>query len=131
MSFAAVRDRLAAIGVSGPSAEAFWTAARGNLGKLDDALIWWRVVHADVTPIVEDAAYLAKAAAALPPEPWSAATWGEWTGELRRQTGRKGRELFHPLRLALTGRDSGPELAALLPLIGRARALARLSAPSA
>ena len=50
---------------------------------------------------------------------------------MRRETGRKGRDLFHPLRLALTGRESGPELAALLPLIGRARASARLSAPAA
>jgi glutamyl-tRNA synthetase len=131
MSFAAVRDRLAALGVSGPGAEAFWAAARGNLAKLDDALIWWNVVHGEVTPIIEDAEFLAKAAAALPPEPWGAPTWAEWTGALKRETGRKGRELFHPLRLALTGRDSGPELAALLPLIGWARASARLSAPSA
>ena|ERR1700733_7046271 len=52
-------------------------------------------------------------------------------GALEHETGRKGRDLFHPLRLALTGRESGPELAALLPLIGRARASARLSAPAA
>ena len=56
---------------------------------------------------------------------------GHLDKELRTLTGRKGRELFHPLRLALTGRESGPELAALLPLIGRAKALARLFAPSA
>jgi glutamyl-tRNA synthetase len=131
MPFAAARDRLAALGVAGPSAEAFWTAARGNLTRFDDALIWWNVVHGEIAPIAEDPAFLAQAAAALPAEPWSAATWGEWTGALKRETGRKGRALFHPLRLALTARESGPELAALLPLIGRARASARLSAPSA
>jgi glutamyl-tRNA synthetase len=131
LPFAAVRDRLAALGVSGPDAEAFWAAARGNLNKLDDAGLWWNVVRGEVAPIVEDPALLARAAAALPPEPWGAATWSDWTQSLKRETGRKGRDLYHPLRLALTGRESGPELAALLPLIGRARASARLSGLSA
>ena len=127
MPFSSVAERLAAIGVSGPGAEPFWAVARGNLTQLDDARIWWTVVHGDVAPVVEDAAFLASAAASLPAEPWSATTWSEWTGELKRETGRKGRALFHPLRLALTGLEAGPELAALLPLIGRAKALARLS----
>jgi glutamyl-tRNA synthetase len=119
------------MGIDGPAAEAFWTVARGNLSRLNEALDWWTVVHGDVTPVVEDAAFLKAAAAQLPPEPWNAATWGEWTSALKRETGRKGRDLFHPLRMALTGRTSGPELAALLPLIGHTRASARLSAPSA
>jgi glutamyl-tRNA synthetase len=131
MPFDAVSDRLAAMGIDGPAAEAFWTVARGNLSRLNEALDWWTVVHGDVTPVVEDAAFLKAAAAQLPPEPWNAATWGEWTSALKRETGRKGRDLFHPLRMALTGRTSGPELAALLPLIGHTRASARLSAPSA
>jgi glutamyl-tRNA synthetase len=88
------------------------------------------VVQGDPAPVVEDAAFLEIAAATLPPEPWDAATWGAWKSTLERETGRKGRDLFHPLRMALTGRESGPELAALLPLIGRARASARLSAPA-
>jgi glutamyl-tRNA synthetase len=129
--FEDVRDRLAALGIVGPSAEPFWAAARGNLTRLDEARDWWKVVHGEVAPIVEDAAFIETAAARLPPEPWDASTWGAWTGTLKRETGRKGRDLFHPLRLALTGRESGPELASLLPLIGRARASARLSAPAA
>ncbi len=56
--------------------------------------------------------------------------WADWTAALKAATGRKGRALFHPLRLALTGRDHGPEMAALLPLIGREAALARLAAHS-
>jgi glutamyl-tRNA synthetase len=130
-SFEDIRDRLAALGIVGPSAEPFWAAARGNLTRLDEARDWWKVVHGEVAPIVEDAAFIETAAARLPPEPWDASTWGAWTGTLKRETGRKGRDLFHPLRLALTGRESGPELASLLPLIGRARASARLSAPAA
>jgi glutamyl-tRNA synthetase len=122
---------LAALGISGPEAEPFWAATRGNLSRMDEARDWWNVVTGDVVPIVEDAGYIAKAAASLPPEPWDASTWSVWTAALKRDTGRKGRDLYHPLRLALTGRASGPELSALLPLIGRARASARLSAPSA
>ncbi len=127
MAFDAARARLAALGVTGAGAEPFWLAVRGNLARFEEARDWWEVVHGEAGGIVEDADFLAQAAQALPAEPWSAATWGEWTATLKKATGRKGRELFHPLRLALTGRESGPELAALLPLIGRARASARLS----
>jgi glutamyl-tRNA synthetase len=78
--------------------------------------------------VAEDPDFVREAADLLPAEPWSEETWREWTGAVKARTGRKGRALFHPLRLALTGRDSGPELAVLLPLIGRARAAARLAA---
>jgi len=70
--------------------------------------------------------FLEKAATLLPDEPWDKNSWGEWTGQLKEQTGRKGKALFHPLRLALTGESQGPELAALLPLIGRNLTLKRL-----
>jgi glutamyl-tRNA synthetase len=131
LPYSAVAGRLAALGVHPPRAEPFWEAVRGNLTRLDDALEWWAVVQGKIEPIVDDRAFLNIAAESLPPEPWSAATWGDWTMRLKQETGRKGRQLFHPLRLALTGRESGPELAALLPLIGRARASARLSARAA
>ncbi|MGO9418001.1 glutamate--tRNA ligase [Roseiarcus sp.] len=128
--YAAVADRLAALGVAGPRAEAFWLAVRGNVAQLADVSEWRAVVEGDVAPVVLDRAYLDLAAKRLPEGDWDASTWGEWTKALRAETGRKGRDLYHPLRLALMGRESGPELAALLPLIGRARAMARLSAPS-
>jgi glutamyl-tRNA synthetase len=131
LPFAAVRERLGAVGIAGPRAEPFWAAVRGNLARLDEARIWWAVIHEEIAPIVEDRPFLDQAAARLPPEPWDGATWGVWTASLKAVTGRKGRSLFHPLRLALTGRDAGPELAALLPLIGRVKALDRLSAPAA
>jgi glutamyl-tRNA synthetase len=131
LPFAAVRERLEALAIAGPPAEPFWTATRGNLTRLDEAADWWRVVHGAIAPIVEDRGFLTEAVACLPEEPWDEQTWGAWTSTLKSRTGRKGRDLYHPLRLALTGRESGPELAALLPLIGRVRALDRLSAPSA
>ena len=68
------------------------------------------------------------AAGLLPPDPWDEKTWSLWTQAVKTATGRKGRELFHPLRLALTGRETGPELANLLPLIGRTKSAARLGA---
>lgn len=124
--FEAVRARLAALGVGG--GEPFWLAVRGNLTTLADAATWWGIVSGPVPCAGRDAAFCATAAALLPPEPWSDATWGEWTSAVKERTGRKGRDLFMPLRLALTGLDHGPELKALLPLIGRERALARLEA---
>jgi glutamyl-tRNA synthetase len=131
LPYASVADRLAALGVAGPRAEALWLAVRGNLARLDEAAIWRQVTEGDVAPVVEDAEFLGLAASSLPECPWDQSTWGAWTTRLKEVSGRKGRDLFHPLRLALTGREAGPELAALLPLIGRTRALARLSAPAA
>jgi len=129
--FERVRGRLAALGVKGPSAEAFWQAVRGNLSRLDEAQIWWQVATGEIAPIVENSDLLRQAVLCLPPEPWRADTWRDWIAALRARTGLKGRDLYHPLRLALTGRDAGPELAQLLPLIGRAKALDRLSARAA
>ncbi|WP_342240388.1 glutamate--tRNA ligase [Inquilinus sp. OTU3971] len=124
--YAAVRDRLAALGL-GAVDEATWAVLRPNLQRLEDAGEWWRVVTGPVTPVVADAALLAAAAELLPPEPWDDASWGAWTAAVRDRTGVKGKPLFLTLRLALTGLDHGPELRGLLPLIGRQRALARLS----
>ena len=117
---------LAAHDIVGHRAEPFWLAVRGNLTTFLDVAIWWRVVEGEIAPVVEDAAYLAEALSLLPPEPWDEKTWSLWTSALKEATGKKGKALFHPLRLALTGRDQGPELAVLLPLIGRVKAVGRL-----
>jgi glutamyl-tRNA synthetase len=98
-----------------------------NLTRLSDARDWARVVEGPVTPAIEDADFMAEAAAVLPTDPWGPETWHLWTEALKARTGRKGKALFMPLRLALTGLDHGPELKNLLPLIGRKRAEARLS----
>jgi glutamyl-tRNA synthetase len=128
--FEDVRDRLAALDVVGHKAEPLWRAARGNLARFDDILEWWRVVEAEIEPTREDPAFLKEAAELLPAEPWDEASWAAWTADVKTATGRKGKALFHPLRLALTAKESGPELAALLPLIGRFRALSRLTGES-
>jgi glutamyl-tRNA synthetase len=131
LPYATVRERLAALEIVGAEAEPFWNAVRGNLAQIADARDWWRVVRGEIAPVVEELDYLAEAVACLPPAPWDSTTWSVWTSALKTATGRKGRALFQPLRLALTGRESGPELAALLPLIGRIKALDRLSARAA
>ena len=124
MPYADVADRLPSHGVTG--GEALWLAVRGNLARLSDAATWQRVVDGPITPVIENAEFCAAAAALLPPEPWSAETWSAWTNAVKASSGAKGRALFHPLRLALTGLENGPELKAVLPLIGRTQALARL-----
>jgi glutamyl-tRNA synthetase len=129
LEYADVAQRLRELGVAG--GEDFWNAVRGNLEVLGDARLWWVVVAGDIAPVIEDSKMTVAAAAELPPEPWSENTWSEWTAAVKSRTGAKGRALFHPLRLALTGRESGPELKTLLPLIGRERALARLEGKQA
>jgi glutamyl-tRNA synthetase len=124
LPYEVVATRLAALGVGG--GEAFWMAVRPNLAVLANAREWWQVVEGPVQPVIENAALAAKALALLPAEPWDEATWSAWTGAIRGETELKGRALFHPLRLALTAREAGPELKHLLPLIGRARASGRL-----
>jgi glutamyl-tRNA synthetase len=129
LPYEAAAPRLAALGIGG--GEAFWLAVRGNLVRLSDAGGWWRVVSGDIdgpAATADDAAFLVQAAALLPPEPWSTDTWGRWVEDVKQATGRKGKALFMPLRVALTGVEHGPELKALLPLIGRSRVLARLGA---
>ncbi len=108
----------------------FWEAVRENLDLMPEVKHWWDVVHGHIAPVEQpgQAEYLAQALTLLPAEPYDATTWPAWTDALKAATGRKGKALFMPLRLALTGEDHGPDLKTLLPLIGRARAEARLRA---
>jgi glutamyl-tRNA synthetase len=108
--------------------EAFWLAIRGNIEKFSETEFWDDVIQQDlkIDPAAEDVAFIATARAALPPEPWDGTTWKAWTDVLKTQTERKGKSLFMPLRMVLTGMDHGPELAALLPLIGRQKVLDRM-----
>ncbi|SIP99297.1 glutamate--tRNA ligase [Bosea sp. TND4EK4] len=129
MPYERVAERLTEAGI--PGGEPFWQAVRGNLTKLDEAKIWWQVVQGKVTPVIADRDFARRAAELLPAEPFDATTWKSWTQGVAAATGAKGKALFMPLRQALTGLDHGPELAALLPLIGRDKALKRLAGESA
>ena len=127
LPFATVAGALAAREIAGID-EALWLAARGNLARLADIALWRDVARGDIAPVIEDAPLVALAAGLLPPEPWDDATWAAWTRRVGEASGKRGKALFRPLRLALTGQDHGPEMKALLPLIGRARSLDRLAA---
>jgi glutamyl-tRNA synthetase len=126
MSFDEVAERIKPFGIE---SEAVWLVLRENLVLLNDIAEWHKLVAGPVTPVIEgdDAAFLAQAAELLPQEPWDETTWSAWTGALKQATERKGKSLFLPLRLALTGRHDGPELKNLLPLIGRKSCLDRLA----
>jgi glutamyl-tRNA synthetase len=108
---------------------AAWDILRANLEKFSDIEPWAAVLAGEAAqpPAEADAPFLAEALELLPPEPWDDTTWATWTEALKVRTGRKGRALFHPLRLALTGREDGPELRSLLPLLGRKVCRDRLS----
>lgn len=111
--------------------EAFWNDVRANLQTVDDIKVWESICHKELTPVIEDADLTAKAAELLPTEPWTEDTFGLWMNDVKAQTGKKGKDLFHPVRKALTGLDNGPELKVLLPLIGYERAVKRLKGQKA
>lgn len=127
---AAVSKELAAAGVPGGKAEAFWLAIRGNLAKRADIPYWVDLVFGAQAGKIEEPDFMAQAEAALPSGALDAGSWDVWTSALKEQTGRKGKMLFMPLRLALTGLEHGPELKGLLPLMGREKVLARLRGQS-
>jgi glutamyl-tRNA synthetase len=110
-----------------------WAAIRPNLSRVAEAADWWEILHGHVERPAddEDRAFLGQAAEAARTIDWSADPWKSLVAELKARTGRAGKPLFLPLRRALTGRDSGPEMAALLPLIGREEAVRRLAAAAA
>jgi glutamyl-tRNA synthetase len=130
LAFSAVAARLEERGI--PADPHFWEVVKGNCAVFAEVDVWWRVVNGPVEPVVaaEDRDFIAAAAALLPEAPWTGETFRTWTAAVKEATGRKGRGLFMPLRLALTGLDHGPELAPLLPLIGPDATRARLSAPA-
>ena len=124
LDFASVAERLPA-GVGA----AEWEAVRPNLSTVAEAADWWKVIEGRIDAVRDpaDADFLAAAARHVATMPWDADPWHALTAALKAETGRSGKALFLPLRRALTGLDHGPDMAALLPLIGRDRALARKS----
>ena len=114
-----VAGRIAELGVPTEIAAEFWAVAKGNITVLAELESWWQLFRDGAEPLVDEAdrAFVSQAMALLPAQPWTKATWGEWTATVKTATGRKGKELFRPLRRALTGRDAGPEMADVMPLL--------------
>jgi glutamyl-tRNA synthetase len=126
LDFAAVKDRL-----PDGSSEEDWLLLRGNLSRLADFAGWLPVLHGEIDPpeLAHDERLLAREAAGLADGlDWSGEPWRALANAVKQATGKKGRELFHPLRLALTGLESGPEMAGIVARMGKGRAVRRLEA---
>ena len=106
----------------------FWQSICGNLNIVDEIVDWWRICNEVIMPNIdsENKEFLQISCSLLPEGDWDLSTWDLWISRIKEQTGRAGKLLFMPLRLALTAKESGPELKVLLPLIGRARVEQRL-----
>ena len=126
LDLSGVVGELRGLGVPEGIAAAFWDAVRGNVAVRSEIAVWWAICRGGAAARIEpeDADFVAEALRLLPPPPWDGGTWAAWTAAVRAATGRKGRALFLPLRRALTGRDHGPEMAALMPLLREAAAAA-------
>ncbi|MEM6906305.1 MAG: glutamate--tRNA ligase family protein, partial [Pseudomonadota bacterium] len=118
LPYPAVAARLPVPPEEGP---AFWSVIGPNLDRVEGASAWWDLCLNGTEPVIapEDAEFVAQAMELLPPRPWTSESWGAWTGAVKAASGRKGKALFQPLRKALTGRERGPEMAALMPLLRR------------
>ncbi len=121
LPFSNVAARIAALGVPKDKAEAFWNVAKANITVLADLEGWWALFRDGATPLVDegDRAFASQALDLLPEAPWSRDTWADWTAAVKAATGRKGKDLFRPLRRLMTGRDAGPEMADVMPLLSR------------
>jgi glutamyl-tRNA synthetase len=129
MPFDMVKDQLASYDIGGGAL--FWETVRGNISVVSEAKVWWDICTGEIVPVIESNEVTDAAAVLLPAGPIDASIWKAWTTAIAAETGIKGKGLFMPLRLALTGCDSGPELAPLLEIMGRDRILARLDGVSA
>ena len=118
-SFDQVAEKIAEIGVPADEAEAFWALTKGNITVLDDLAGWWKLISEGAEPVIDEADrdFVKEALALLPEQPFTRETWGQWTAAVKAATGRKGRDLFMPLRKALTGQAHGPEMADVLPML--------------
>jgi len=128
MTFEAAKERLAAIDPQAAN-ETFWNLVRQNCVTVEDAARFVPVAFGEISPLIdaEDTEFIAAAARLLPAGAMSAETWGEWTSALKAAPGRKGKGILMPHRKAHTGMERGPSVGEMLVLLGRERAIARLS----
>lgn len=119
LSLDAVAKPIADLGVPADKAAQFWAVTRENVETMNDLKPWWAMFRDGADPVIEDGdeAFIAQAMSILPDMPFDESTWSTWTTAVKEATGRKGRGLFRPLRLALTGQEHGPEMAAVMPLL--------------
>ena len=114
-----VKPHVEALGVPPQKQEAFWAMAKENITTLKDLQGWWDLCQNGAAPLIadEDAEFIAEAMKLLPEGPYDDDSWKSWTAAVKEATGRKGKGLFMPLRKAVTGRERGPDMSALLALM--------------
>ena len=119
LDFADMADEIAALGVPADLAQQFWQVMRDNITTRADLAPWWALCRDGAQPVIadEDRDFVAQAMALLPEGGFDADTWGNWTAAVKEATGRKGKGLFMPLRLALTGQATGPNMGDLMPFL--------------
>ena len=105
----------------------FWYLIRGNIEILDDVKIWMNVCFGNIQTKNIDSDLLSLALKLLPHDQFNENTWSIWTNLLKIESGKKGKDLYKPLRLCLTGQDNGPEMANLISIMGRDKVTERLS----
>ena len=108
------------------ASEDFWIFIKNNINYFSESLDWIKVINSTEIYIQEPNDYLNAAAELLPEDPYDETTWDVWTDLIKNKTGKKGKELFMPIRFALTGREKGPELKYLLPLLTKEHILKKL-----
>ncbi|OPB29407.1 glutamate--tRNA ligase [Bartonella sp. WD12.1] len=134
LTYEDVKERLEKLSIDGEKVEEFWNAIRNNIDKVNDAALWWTIIHGDMHDgqnfkaiSSEDHAFVRQSVDLLPKGVLNDASWEVWTTALKEKTGRKGKALFMPLRQALTGMEHGPEMGKLLQLLGREKVVNRLT----
>ena len=105
----------------------FWELVKGNIENLEELELWWNIIYGNIEPKYNDENFLNTALETLPEGNFDKNTWTNWTSILMEETGRKGKELYNPLRMCLTGQNKGPEMATLVFLMGREKVLERLT----
>lgn len=125
LSYKDVSTKLSEIGII--ASKDFWELIRSNILKMNDAILWNEIIFKDIQgQINEEDKDFCFGAAEMLPSSITYNTWSEWTNALKIKYNRKGRNLFMPLRKALTGLDKGPEMAKLIVLLGSDKARERL-----
>ena len=105
----------------------FWNLIRGNIALLKNVKDWWDICFGTIDTIIENQDFLDLALEVLPIDQFNETTWSTWTKKISQETGKKGKELYMPLRLCLTGQNKGPEMADLILMMGRDKVIKRLS----
>ncbi|CDO46650.1 glutamine--tRNA ligase [Bartonella henselae] len=129
LTYEEVKKRLENLSINGEKVECFWNAIRSNINKVNDAVLWWKMLHDEQnfdTVALEDRAFVRQSLNLLPEGTLNEESWKVWTVALKEKTGRRGKALFMPLRQALTGMDHGPEMGKILQLLGREKVIERL-----